>query len=170
MKMKKHYVGLDVHKDTVAIAVAEEGRLGEVRIYGQVSSDLRAVEKALRKIGADGGGLHVAYEAGPTGFVLQRRLAQLGIDCMVVAPSKTPGEKGKRLKTDRRDAEMLARLHRAGELTPVYVPDPASYGRPHMGSGRVMLYLSRSISPRELISAKFTQRPSNLINFLGLAC
>lgn len=125
MKMKKHYVGLDVHKDTVTIAVAEEGRLGEVRIYGQVSSDLRAVEKALRKIGADGGALQVVYEAGPTGFVLQRRLAQLGWDCIVVAPSKTPGEKGKRLKTDRRDAEMLARLHRAGELTAVYVPDPA---------------------------------------------
>lgn len=125
MNKTKHYVGLDVHKDTVTVAVAEEGRQGEVRIYGQVSSDLRAVEKALRKIGADGGSLHVAYEAGPTGFVLQRRLAQLGWDCVVVAPSKTPSAKGKRLKTDRRDAEMLARLHRAGELTAVYVPDLA---------------------------------------------
>jgi len=125
MNKTKHYVGLDVHKDTVTVAVAEEGRQGEVRIYGQVSSDLRAVEKALRKIGADGGSLHVAYEAGPTGFVLQRRLAQLGWDCVVVAPSKTLGAKGKRLKTDRRDAEMLARLHRAGELTAVYVPDLA---------------------------------------------
>jgi len=123
MKKTEHYVGLDVHKDTVTIAVADEGRQGEVRIYGQVSSDLRAVEKALRKIGADGGTLHVVYEAGPTGFVLQRRLEQLGMECIVVAPSKTPGEKGNRLKTDRRDAQMLARLHRAGELTAVYVPD-----------------------------------------------
>lgn len=125
MKTTKHYVGLDVHKDTVAIGVADEGREGEVRIYGQVSSDQRSVEKALRKIGAVGGTLHVAYEAGPTGFVLQRRLTQLGIDCIVVAPSKTPGGKGGRLKTDRRDAQMLARLHRAGELTAVYVPDAA---------------------------------------------
>ena len=60
MNKTKHYVGLDVHKDTVTVAGAEEGRQGEVRIYGQVSSDLRAVEKALRKIGADGGSLHVA--------------------------------------------------------------------------------------------------------------
>lgn len=125
MSSNKHYAGLDVHKDTVTIAVAEEGRDGEVRIYGQVSGDLRAVEKALRKIGSDGGTLHVVYEAGPTGFVLQRRLAQLGIDCVVVAPSKTPAEKGNRQKTDRRDAQMLARLHRAGELTGVYVPDEA---------------------------------------------
>lgn len=125
MSSNKHYVGLDVHKDTVTIAVADEGRGGEVRVYGQVSSDLRAVEKALRKIGADQGALHVVYEAGPTGFVLQRRLTQLGIDCVVVAPSKTPSEKGGRQKTDRRDAQMLARLHRAGELTGVYVPDEA---------------------------------------------
>src|SRR5690606_32944128 len=125
MSSNKHYVGLDVHKDTVTIAVADEGRGGEVRIYGQVSSDLRAVEKALRKIGADKGMLHVVYEAGPTGVVLQRRLKQLGIDCVVVAPSKTPTERGSRQKTDRRDAAMLARLHRAGELIAVYVPDEA---------------------------------------------
>jgi transposase len=125
MKTKEHYVGLDVHKDTVTIAVADDGRDGEVRLYGQVSSDLRAVEKALRKIGADGGKLRVAYEAGPTGFVLCRRLKQLEMDCVVVAPSKTPSEKGNRQKTDRRDALMLARLHRAGELTGVHVPDEA---------------------------------------------
>lgn len=125
MKTKEHYVGLDVHKDTTTIAVADGGREGEVRLYGQISSDLHAVEKALRKIGSDGGELHVAYEAGPTGFVLYRRLRQLKIACVVVAPSKTPGEKGRRQKTDRRDAELLARLHRAGELTAVHVPDAA---------------------------------------------
>lgn len=125
MKKTQHYVGLDVHKDTIMIAVAEGGREGEVRLYGQVSSDLHAVERALRKIGADGGELHVAYEAGPTGFVVQRRLEQLGIECVVVAPSKMPREQGSRQKTDRRDAQMLARLHRAGELTGVYVPDEA---------------------------------------------
>jgi transposase len=125
MNAKEHYVGLDVHKDTVTVAVADEGRTGEVRIYGKISSDLHAIERALRKIGSDGGVLHVAYEAGPTGFVLYRRLKQLGMDCVVVAPSKTPQEQGKRRKTDRRDAQMLARLHRAGELTAVHVPDAA---------------------------------------------
>lgn len=123
MKKTQHYVGLDVHKDTIMIAVADGGREGEVRLYGQVSSDLHAVERALRKVGADGGELHVAYEAGPTGYVLYRRLRQLDIDCVVVAPSRTPVDKGNRRKTDRRDAQMLARLHRAGELTAVHVPE-----------------------------------------------
>lgn len=125
MTSNEHYVGMDVHKDTVTIAVADAGRSGEVRLYGKVSSDLRAVEKTLRKIGADGGALKVVYEAGPTGFVLHRRLKQLGIDCEVVAPSKTPTEKGLRQKSDRRDALQLARLHRAGELTGVHVPEEA---------------------------------------------
>jgi transposase len=122
MKIQK-YVGLDVHKDTTVIAVAEGGRTGEVRLYGQVSGDLGALEKVLRKLGGDGVVLHVVYEAGPTGFVVYRRLQQLGIDCIVVAPSRTPQQKGVRQKNDQRDALMLARLHRAGELTAIHVPD-----------------------------------------------
>lgn len=125
MKPKQRYVGLDVHKDTITIAVAEGSRQGEVRLYGQISSDLRALEKALRKIRGEAGELHVVYEAGPTGFVIHRRLTALKIDCIVVAPSKLPAEKGLRQKTDRRDAEQLARLHRAGELTAIYIPDAA---------------------------------------------
>jgi transposase len=122
MKIHK-YLGLDVHQDDSIIAVAEGDRTGEVRVYGKVSSDLYATEKALRKIRGEHGVLHVAYEAGPTGFVLYRRLQQLGIDCIVVAPSKTPQPKGGRQKTNRRDALQLARLHRAGELTGIHVPD-----------------------------------------------
>ncbi|AHF89101.1 transposase [Opitutaceae bacterium TAV1] len=125
MRKTEHYVGLDVHKDTVMVAVADGGREGEVRLYGQISNDLHAIEKALRKIGSDGGALHVAYEAGPTGYVIYRRLMQLQIECVVVAASKTPVDKAARRKTDRRDAQMLARLHRAGELTAVHVPDAA---------------------------------------------
>ena len=125
MKTKKHYVGLDVHKDTVTVAVAEGGRGDEVRVYGTISSDLRTVETVLRRIRGGDGELHVVYEAGPTGFVLHRRLTALGIDCIVVAPSKVPTEKGKRQKTDRRDAEQLARLHRAGDLRAIHVPDAA---------------------------------------------
>jgi len=122
MKIHK-YVGLDVHQDTTVVAVAEGDRSGEIRVYGKVSSDLLATEKALRKIRGETGVLHVAYEAGPTGFVLYRRLRQLEIDCIVVAPSKTPQPKGGRQKTNRRDALQLARLHRAGELTGIHVPD-----------------------------------------------
>jgi transposase len=123
MKTKNKYVGLDVHKDTTVIAVADDGRDGEVRLYGEISSDLGALEKVLRKLGGEGITLHVVYEAGPTGFVIYRRLQQLGIACIVVAPTKTPQEKGLRQKTDRRDALLLARLHRAGELTAIHVPD-----------------------------------------------
>jgi transposase len=123
MKKTDKYVGLDVHQDTTVIAVADGGRVGEVRIYGTIPSDLQALAKVLGKLGGEGVRLHVVYEAGPTGFVVYRRLKQLGIDCIVVAPSKTPQPKGVRLKTDRRDALQLARLHRAGELTGINVPD-----------------------------------------------
>jgi transposase len=125
MKKKQMYVGLDVHKDTITISIAEGGRRGETRHYGKISSDLRTVENVLRKIRGEDGELHVVYEAGPTGFVLWRRLTALKIDCIIVAPSKVPTEKGKRQKTDRRDAEQLARLHRSGDLRGIYIPDEA---------------------------------------------
>ena len=113
MKKTDKYVGLDVHQDTTVIAVADGGRVGEVRSYGTIPSDLQALAKVLGKLGGEDVRLHVVYEAGPTGFVVYRRLRQMGIDCIVVAPSKTPQPKGVRLKTDRRDALQLARLHRA---------------------------------------------------------
>lgn len=122
--MKTHkFVGLDVHSDTTMIAVAEGERTGEVRLYGQISSDLGALEKVLRKLGGPDVVLHVVYEAGPTGFVVYRRLQQLGIECIVVAPSKTPQSAGVRQKNDQRDAVQLARLHRAGELSGINIPD-----------------------------------------------
>lgn len=119
------FLGLDVHAQTIAIAIAEEGAGGEVRLYGTISHDLHALEKTLSKLrkAHPGTELRVCYEAGPTGFVLARRLAQLGIDCTVVAPSLIPSRSGERVKTDRRDALKLARLHRAGELSKVHVPD-----------------------------------------------
>ena len=123
MNKTDKYVGLDVHKNTTVIALAEGGRTGEVRVYGTIPGDLKALEKVLGKIGGEDVRLHVVYEAGPTGFVVYRRLRQLGIECIVVAPSKTPQPKGIRQKTDRRDAEQLARLHRAGELRAINVPD-----------------------------------------------
>jgi transposase len=119
------YVGLDVHKDSVDIALAEAARDVDVRHLATVAGGVEPVSKALRRLVSAGHRLHVVYEAGPCGFTLQRHLSGLGWLCEVVAPSSIPRPAGERVKTDRRDAMKLARLARVGELTPVRVPDSA---------------------------------------------
>jgi len=114
------YVGLDVHAATVVIAVAEEG--GEVRSLGTVVNEISAIRRILGKLGKKEH-LRVCYEAGPTGFALYWDFTRLGIECVVIAPSLIPKAASDRVKTDRRDALKLARAHRAGDLTPVWVPD-----------------------------------------------
>lgn len=122
MKKSIMYVGLDVHKNSIEVAFADGGRQGEVRSYGKIDGNLTALDKVIRKLESKGSELHFAYEAGPCGYEIYRHLSRNGYDCIVVAPSLVPRQSGKRIKTDRRDAQMLARLHRAGELTSVYVP------------------------------------------------
>ena len=117
------YVGLDVHKESIVVAVAEGGLRGEVREYGRIANTAAALDRLLRKLGGDGMSLRFCYEAGPCGYGIQRRLSGQGHECVVVAPSLIPKRAGDRVKTDRRDAASLAKLHRAGELTAVWVPD-----------------------------------------------
>jgi transposase len=119
---KIRFVGLDVHADTIAVAIAEEG--GEVRSLGVIPNRLASVRKTIGKL-APVGTLKCCYEAGPTGYVLYWQLTQMGVACEVIAPSLIPTKPGDRVKTDRRDAEKLARCYRAGELTAVWVPDEA---------------------------------------------
>src|SRR5262252_9031788 len=118
------YVGLDVHKDGIVVAVAEGGLRGEVRDYGRIANTPAALQRLVRKLSQEGVALKFCYEAGPCGYGIQRRLSTQGHECVVVAPSLIPKRAGDRIKTDRRDAASLARLHRAGELTAVWVPDP----------------------------------------------
>jgi transposase len=119
------FVGLDVHKATVAAAVAEGTRGGEVRQLGNMPNRADQIAKLAEKLGKNGQRLSFCYEAGPCGYGLHRQLTALGHECIVVAPSLIPMKAGDRVKTDRRDAAMLAKLHRAGELTAVWVPDAA---------------------------------------------
>ena len=119
------YVGLDVHKDTIAVALADAGRRIEVREHGKIANTPTALNTLATKLSRGGSELRFCYEAGPCGYGIQRQLTVAGHGCVVVAPSLIPRKPGDRIKTDRRDAINLAKLHRAGELTAVWVPDPA---------------------------------------------
>jgi transposase len=119
------YVGLDVHKGTIAVALAAAGKRGEVREYGTIANTPTALKALANKLARSGAALRFCYEAGPCGYGIQRQPSAAGHECVVVAPSLIPRRPGERIKTDRRDAANLARLHRAGELTPVWVPDRA---------------------------------------------
>lgn len=133
MKKYSKYVGLDVHKETIAVAIAEA--VGEVRFLGEIPNAPEAVAKLVRQL-KKGATLSFCYEAGACGYVLHRQLVELGQDCQVVAPSLIPRKAGDRVKTDRRDSLTLARLHRAGELTSVWVPDCAQEALRDLTRGR----------------------------------
>ncbi len=117
------FIGVDTAKARNAVAIAEGDRNGEVRYLGEFDNTPDGVAKLIRKLADRYEILHVCYEAGPTGYGLYRQILGLGHACIVVAPSLIPRRPGDRVKTNRRDAQGLARLLRAGELTAVWVPD-----------------------------------------------
>ncbi len=116
-------IGLDVHAQTISVAVAEPSG-GKVRSLGMIVNRMESVRKLIRKLGSPGQ-LRACYEAGPTGYALYGQWVQRGVKCEGIAPTLMPMKPGDRVKTDRRDAERLARSDRAGDLTAVWVPDPA---------------------------------------------
>jgi transposase len=118
----KFHVGLDVHKDSISVAAAEQGR-APGRLIGKVAHDVGKLLKVLAKIGSSED-LHIVYEAGPTGFGLQRALTARGYVCDIIAPSQIPRRPGDRVKTDGRDSVKLAECSRAGQLSAVWIPDP----------------------------------------------
>ncbi len=122
MKKSITFVGLDVHKNSIAVALADAGRNAEVRNYGIIGGGLDDLDRLTKKLVTTGKELHFVYEAGPCGYDIFRSLTAKGFDCAVVSPAHIPKSPADRVKTDRRDAMMLARLHRAGELTYVFVP------------------------------------------------
>jgi transposase len=119
------YVGLDVHKKTIAVAVADQGQRGDIRSFGIIPNTPEGVGKMLARITIPGRKMEFCCEAGCCGYGVHRQIVEAGHTCFVVAPSKLPRKPGDRVKTDRRDAGLLAKALRSGEAEPVWVPDPA---------------------------------------------
>ena len=148
MKEFSKFVGMDVHKATIAVSVADAGG-GELRYIGEIANTPDAVAKLVRQLQKGEAQLSFCYEAGPCGYGIHRQLTELCWDCQVVASSLIPKKAGDRVKTDRRDSMMLARLHRAGELTAVWVPDDAQEGLRDLTRAREdMKHLQRQAKQR----------------------
>ena len=126
MEQRTRFIGMDVHKDTIAVALTAMGEAGKATQYGTIANTPAALGKLVQRLREAGSGaLKFCYEAGPCGYGVHRRLTGLGEDCMVVAPSMIPRKSGERQKNDKRDAGSLAVLHRGGLLSAVWVPDTA---------------------------------------------
>ena len=117
------YIGLDVHKETIAVAIANPERGGEIRFWGNINNNPCSIRRFFTKMHAKYSRMLVCYEAGPCGYPLYRQLITMGIECQIVAPSRIPKSPTDRIKNDHRDAVSLSRLLRAGDLTPIWVPD-----------------------------------------------
>ena len=165
MEQRIIYVGLDVHKDTIAVALAEASKRGELREYGKIANTPAALRTLAAKLASQGWRLRFCYEAGPCGYGIQRQLSEAGHECVVVAPSLIPRKPGDRVKTDRRDAINLAKLHRAGELSSVWVPDPAHEAirdlvRARLAAVRVLRQARQQLSGFLLRHGRHYNRPA----------
>src|SRR3954471_10797127 len=130
MDQPTRFVGMDVHKDTIVVAVTATGEVGQATAYGTFPNTAAGLEKLIKRLRQAGSGaIKFCYETGPCGYGVHRTLTRMGEDCMVVAPSMIPRNPGERQKNDKRDAASLAVLHRGGLLTAVWVPDAAHEAR-----------------------------------------
>lgn len=157
MSKRTRFLGLDVHKATIAVGVADSGPAED---HGTIPNDPSAVRKLVGRLGGPDVHLVAAYEAGPTGYTLHRQLTSLGVECIVAAPSLIPSRPGDRVKTDRRDSLKLARLLRSGDLTPVWIPDEEHEALRN-------LVRSRADAKADLLRAK--HRLSKFLLQLGVA-
>ncbi|OUS76144.1 IS110 family transposase [Paenibacillus sp. MY03] len=165
------YVGLDVSKEKISVAIADAGSRDLPRYFGTIPHTAAALRKLIKEIGP-AGTLAFCYEAGPTGYETHRWIESMGASCTVIAPSLMPKRPGDRIKNDRRDAEQLARLFRSGELTPVYVPDREDEALRelvraretakediHRARQRVLKFLLRyQVNPPETIKRRWTKK------------
>ena len=147
------YIGLDVHKEKISVAIADLGR-EQPRYWGEIHNRPAPVKKLIVRLSSEGERLRLCYEAGPCGYELYRQLVAAGHSCVVVAPALIPRKPGERIKTNRRDCMNLARLDRAGELTEVWVPDAAQ---------EAMRDLSRAREDMKILDKQLRQRLSGLL-------
>ena len=144
------HVGLDVHKNSISVAFVRR-ETGEVKFLGREPNDLTRLRRALKPLG-DPASVQICYEAGPTGYGLCRKLRELGYDCQVVAPAKTPKKVGQRVKTDRRDAKVLAEFLATGHLTAIRVPTPEEEALRDLIRAREDIKIKETNSKRQLNS------------------
>ncbi|MGG4035835.1 IS110 family transposase [Paenibacillus cisolokensis] len=170
MQSTTKYIGLDVSKEKISVAIADAGR-EQPRYYGTIAHSAAALRKLIKELGP-ASSLSFCYEAGPTGYETFRWIESMGATCIVIAPSLMPKRSGDHIKTDRRDAEQLARLFRAGELTPIYVPEredealrelvrarEAAKEDAHRARQRVLKFLLRhQIHPPDTVKRRWTKK------------
>jgi transposase len=146
------YIGFDVHKSGISVAIASGERGGEVAFIGEIPNTPDNVAKLLKRMVSKGRALEFCYEAGPCGYGLYRQIVEAGLSCMVVAPSRIPKASGDKIKTDRRDAQKLAVLHRSGDLVRVWIPDQTHEAMRDLVRARTASMVALSCAKQQLLA------------------